>query len=122
MTTEHKTMTQKVKATKRVGRPKGRKNRLSSRETIERALSSGKELTELKDIIEHYIEYAETYELTAKQILDFLKADVDLHKWMHDTIEKMDRNQENLAKGKAPEELPEGQVGSVVAFSLKAAE
>jgi hypothetical protein len=122
MNKETQTMTQKVKATKRVGRPKGRKNRLSSRETIERALSSGKELTEIKDIIEHYIEHAETYELTVKQILDFLKADVDLHKWMHDTLEKMDKNKENIAKGKAPEELPEGQVGSVVAFSLKAAE
>ena len=119
---KHQTMTQKLKAKKRAGRPSGRRNKVSTKEAIERALSSGKELTEIKMIIEHYIENADEYGLTVKNVLDFLKADIDLYRWMTETISKMEANEKLKEKGEQTEALPEGQVGNVVAFSLTAEE
>ena len=119
---KHQTMTQKLKAKRRAGRPSGRRNKVSTKEAIERALSSGKELTEIKMIIEHYIENAEEYGLTVKNILDYLKADIDLIRWMTETISKMESNEKLKEKGEQTEALPEGQVGSVVAISLTAEE
>lgn len=119
---KHQTMTQKLQAKKRAGRPSGRRNKVSTREAIERALSSGKELTEIKMIIEHYIENADEYGLTVKNVLDFLKADIDLYRWMTETISKMEANERLKEQGEQPEVLPEGQVGNVVAFSLTAEE
>lgn len=118
----HRTMTDKLKAKKRAGRPSGRRNKVSTKDAIERALSSGKELTEIKMIIEHYIENADEYGLTVKNVLDFLKADIDLYRWMTETISKMESNEELKEKGEQSEALPEGQVGNVVAFSLAAEE
>lgn len=122
MTKETKTMTEKVKVKRRRGRPVGRRNRVSCKETLNKAVNSGKDLTEIKEIIEYHIEHADELGLTPKQVLDFLKSDIDLVKWMYDTLEKIEKNEEKLNKGEAElEEMPEAKVGnSVVQFKLAA--
>jgi len=98
-----KPLSEKIKEKKgKGGRPAGSRNRVSVAKSLEQARNTGMTPAQYKETIDHFIEYAEEYGLSAKNILDYLKEGVNLYKWLVD--------EENKAKkGEGPKEVPKAK-------------
>ena len=113
----HKTMTEKLKAKRKPGRPPGTRNKVTAKRAVESCFNTGMSLSQLKQVLDHYIEHADDYGLTVKDILSYVKTEFDLMKFCYDVLDKDENN--TLSKGQTQD--IEGKVGDkVVAFSLKA--
>lgn len=112
------TTSDKITSKKSPGRPPGKRNKVSVKETLQGVLRQGKDLTQLKEVCDYYIENAEEEGLTPKQVLDFLRTDIDLYKWATEQIQKVEKdNKPESPKQTAPDsENP--QEGGVVPFRL----
>lgn len=115
MAKETKTMTEKVKAKRRVGRPTGRRNKVTAAKAVEDAFYTGMSIAELKQILDYYIENAEAEGLTVKDVLSYVKTEFDLMKFCHDVIEKQSQKDESVE-----EEVEADLAGTKVAFLLNA--
>ena len=49
-------------------------------------------LSQLKQVLDHYIEHADDYGLTVKDILSYVKTEFDLMKFCYDVLDKDENN------------------------------
>lgn len=85
---KHLTTTEKVQQKRKPGRPKGRRNRVDVNKSLQQARDTGMSLAEYKEVIDHYIDYAGEYNLTPKNVLDYLKEGVNVYKWITEELSK----------------------------------
>lgn len=101
------------------GRPPKRRNIISPKADIQRAMNTGMSLTQLKQRVESFIEFPEDG-MDAKQILDYIKIDLQIwdflvksNKTFLELEEKYGTEGDTSKKGVKKNE-------NVVAFSLEA--
>lgn len=106
-----------VKKRRGPGRPPKRRNTVSTKDDIQRAMNSGMSLTQLKDYIETMIEHPEEG-MDSKQILDYIKVDLQLWEFLTKNYKMFTELEDKVGKAETSSSS-EKSSNKVVAFSLK---